>query len=774
MLTPPLRSFTVLSRLAGLSLRRPGVVLALYALLTGAAAAGLFRLELRTDGSTLYPSGDPVVAQTVADNRRFRETDQVILLVSSRPGGPPVASPAGFLFLQKLGAQIQRLPEVDVLGVHSIANLVDPPEDLRNLRIETYFESWRSGRRSFPGMLARIRELPLAQGLFLAPDGRQAAVYVQLREGADRRELLDDLRRLAAAHAQEPFALRITGPAAAESELGDAVLRDLARLVPLTIAAFALLLWLGLRSAGGLLLPMVQVVSTLVWTLGLMGWAGVPVTLVTTILPVVLIALSMTDEVHLLERIRDRLAADPEAGRRVAAEAAFADLTAPLALSSWINAAGFLSFLTATLEPLRWFGLFAGAGILVAMLFTFSLVPALIAVLPESWIEPRRRRQDGGSAKDAGFLGPFFARHARASAIAGAVLAAAAIPGLFLLRVQDSWVDNFAPSSPLVRAERQLNRSFWGSYRYDLVFDGPPGFFWTPAGARLLEQVHGLAADAPHVGGAFSVLPIFEKAALARGDRPPVSALEAMEVRRIGALTEILRIRLHLGQLLSLDGGGARVRFFVRNADFATAQTLAADLQRRVPPLVAQAGSDITWHASGDVPVALQVVGSIVGNQLRSLAGSAALIAILLLAALRSLRLAVIVMIPVLATNLLLFAGLGYAGIPLGIATSMFAALTLGAGIDFALHYLTAWRRERQAGLSHDAAIQATLRTAGRGLRWNATVLAVGFAVLAISTVKPNGSLGLLLGVAMVLSYATTLIFLPELLRWVEGKRRGV
>ncbi|HEX3530081.1 MAG TPA: MMPL family transporter, partial [Thermoanaerobaculia bacterium] len=144
---------------------------------------------------------------------------------------------------------------------------------------------------------------------------------------------------------------------------------------------------------------------------------------------------------------------------------------------------------------------------------------------------------------------------------------------------------------------------------------------------------------------------------------------------------------------------------------------------------------------------------------------------LLLLAALRSVRLSLALMIPVLATNLLLFAGLGYARLPLGIASSMFAALTLGAGIDFALHYMIAWQRERRRGLSQDEAVQATLRTAGRGLRWNATVLAFGFAVLAVSAVRPNASLGLLLGVAMVLSYTTTLLFLPELLR--RGERRG-
>jgi predicted RND superfamily exporter protein len=127
-------------------------------------------------------------------------------------------------------------------------------------------------------------------------------------------------------------------------------------------------------------------------------------------------------------------------------------------------------------------------------------------------------------------------------------------------------------------------------------------------------------------------------------------------------------------------------------------------------------------------------------------------------------------MAPVLAATLLLFGALGYAGVPLGIATSMFAALTLGAGVDFALHYVHAYRRERRAGRPHDEAVLATLRTAGRGVLWNAVVLACGFSVLAVSAIKPNASLGLLLAAAMLVSYATTVGLLPEILRrWGGG-----
>ena len=66
-------------------------------------------------------------------------------------------------------------------------------------------------------------------------------------------------------------------------------------------------------------------------------------------------------------------------------------------------------------------------------------------------------------------------RPGRAAAVGGAVLAAA-LPGIFTLRVQDSWVDNFDPDAEIVLAEEAFNASFWGSYRYDVVFEAPEPF----------------------------------------------------------------------------------------------------------------------------------------------------------------------------------------------------------------------------------------------------------------------------------------------------------
>jgi hypothetical protein len=767
-----------MTALARFSLRRPVLVLALLALGTALAARGLFSLELRTDGAAIYPTDDPVVLQSQADRERFQEPEQVILLITSLPGGPAVQSPEGLRFLLSSHREIQAIPDVAMAGVRSLALRMARPRPDGPLRLHPVIENAASipdDPAAFAALVKEIDRSMLVRELFLSRDGRSAAIYVHLRTGAGRQDLIRGLETWIESRSRSPFRLRLTGPAVAEAELGNAVLRDLRRLVPMMIAAVALLLWLSLRTIGGVLIPLLEVLATLVCTLGIMGWTGVPVTLVTTILPVLLMALSITDEIHLLERVRQRLpdeAGEPRERLIRSAAGAYADLARPLYLSSLTTAAGFLSFGSASILPLRQFGIFAAVGLVIAMIFSFALVPALIALLPESWIVRRGKPQEDKAALPS--WERLVARHSKGAALAGLVVAVLAVPGLFLLKVQDSWVDNFDPRSDLVTAERDFNRVFWGSYRFDVVFEGQRLFFQTPRGLALLEDFHNRARTAPHVGGILSPVPplklIGETVLHHRG---PLSNMTPDTAMQAVAWLEAAQKWLDLRQVLTYDLDAARARLFVRNADFERGRELRGWLEQRLPALSSRYG--VRAHLSGDVPVGLEVVGAIVRNQLRSIGWTMLQISLLLLVVLRSLRLTATALAPVLAAALIMFAVLGYGGIPLGIATSMFAAVNLGAGVDFALHFVHAYRREYRDGgegidhaAAHEQAILATLRTGGRGLLWNALVLAFGFSVLTVSAIKPNASLGLLLALAMLVSYGTTLIFLPELLRRVE------
>jgi predicted RND superfamily exporter protein len=718
-----------MSLLARHALAHPRLWLIAIGLVTLVLAGGLLRLELRTEGAALHPVGHPGIEAAERDRVRFLDPRQVVLLAHAPPGAPSLASPAGFRFLRELHGELRSLSAVRSGGVVSIAGLLRVTPDTAGLSLDTWLASIPEDPDAFAALVERTRQVSGTNGLLLSADGRLAAFYLPLSEDREVPELVAEVQGWLDAYTAAPFELWLTGPEVAEATLGEQVLRDLAVFVPVMMVVITVLLAATLRTPGGVLIPLAEAGLVLVWVFGAMGWAGVPVTLVTTILPVVLMAMAITDELHLLERVQTHAAVRP---LPEAVATAIAEVGRPIVATSVTTALGFLSFLAATVVPMRQFGLFTALGILLAMALTFCWIPALIVSLPRAWFVPRASRRPLTAAP----VGRLVAARPALALGVGLLAVAACVPGVFRLRVQDAWVDNFAPDAPLVRAEQAFNESFWGSYRFDVVLEAERDFFYGPAGAQLTEEIRGLADGAPHVGGAVTYLEPLAQVAHALGEERRLSSLSALRLADVATVAEMGENRLWLRQLLTDDGDAARARLFANDANYERASRLRDYLEGHLPRLAAR--YDVAYHYSGDLPVALAVVGAIVSNQLRSIGWALATVALSLFLFFERGRGALIAMVPVVAALTVVFGGMGYAGIPLGIATSMFAALTVGIGVDFGVHFLHRYQHLRRQGKTSAAATTAALASTGLVLRWNAIVAAVGVRFGPAAVAEPS------------------------------------
>ncbi len=277
-----------------------------------------------------------------------------------------------------------------------------------------------------------------------------------------------------------------------------------------------------------------------------------------------------------------------------------------------------------------------------------------------------------------------------------------------------------------------------------------------------MERVEAIAARAPNTTAVLTYLtPLGEIArALDRSDR--LSSLAPMEVADLATIAEISENRLYMRQLVTESGDAARARLFVRDADYDRAVALRAYLDEHLPALAATFG--VRAHYSGDLPAALATVAAIVSNQLRSITAALLTVGALLVVAVGVGGMLVCI-IPAAAAVIVVLGAMGHAGVPLGIATSMFASLTVGVGADFGIHLLHQYRVERAAGRSSAEAVAATIDKVGTAVGWNCLVLAAGFLVLTVSALRPNHSLGVLLASAMVVSYGGAIMLSPCLLR---------
>ena len=179
------------------------------------------------------------------------------------------------------------------------------------------------------------------------------------------------------------------------------LLSDLVALIPFVAVIVLLSLYFSFRTVSGTLLPLVTVLVSTIWSVGLLALLKLPFTIIGSMIPVVLIACGSAYGIHVmthyyigLERIEGPLTKEHRAN---AIEFALKDVWVAVLLAAITTVAGFISNVTSPLRPLRSFSVFAAAGVAFSLLLSMTLIPALLYVLPAS--AAGRASADGDSRR---------------------------------------------------------------------------------------------------------------------------------------------------------------------------------------------------------------------------------------------------------------------------------------------------------------------------------------------------------------------------------------
>ena len=750
---------------------RPRTTLAAVALLTLAAMAGMSRLELRMDGRALVPPDSPAVTFDREVREVFGVRDPlVILLESRRPEG--IYHPG---FLRRLIDVTEAVRGIEGIPDEQIVSLATERRDRvypNSLRFRPFLDPFPED----PVLLQRLREDIAAAGILLdgtlvSHDGTAATVLVgvpDVDEIGDRGPIYREVVQRVSPFADEHLDITVVGAPAAEALLGHHILEDMALLLPLSMATMAVLLFLRLGRAWGVVLGLLEVSSCLLATFGLMGWWGVPVSLTSGVLPLVLVSLSLADEVHVFTHYQNLLAradGEPQAGILVRC---FQDMLPPILVTSLTTAFGFLSFLASPIAPIRQFGAFAALGILYGLFFSITAIPVALTLLPAAAL---RRRHEERPREDR-LLRPFLAavRRPRRTLAATFVLAAVLSLGIKDLFVQDSWIEGFAPGSEFRQDTDRVNAHLLGTHNL-LVHLAVSGEGTPPAGdgrqgwlidPGLLEEIgrfENHLRGRPEVGGVLGPHSHLSTVAYlwhARKEGSRAIPGDPVKVARVYRFFDIVRGK-HRRQEVVDDGlDRALVNVFLKNANYRETQRLIDDMM---------AWDGLKSHrvelsVAGDVAVSQAMIPAIVESQVSSLLWSLAGAFLTLVVLLRSVRTAAVAALPATLAVACVFGVMGWLGIPLGVATSMFCAIALGIGVDYATHFMAARQRAREQGAENSTL--SALRDAGPPILTDMVVVAASFAWMGLSQVPSNARLGELVALSLGLAALFTLLGLAS------------
>jgi uncharacterized protein len=760
----------LITHLLRCSVRHPRLVITVVGVITVCALVFIPRIQLRLDGRSLIPSNLPQFAEGDQAAARFELRDLVLIGVGNEESG--IYTPET---LQRMARLSNGLGGIEGVVPESVISLSTVPRvALVDDKVDTsplYRHEDQINTETIQQLRREVVKRGYNTGTLISADGKGAAIIAKVEPGADRYRLLQETRSLIARESSGQDSIYLSGSALAQAVLGEATATDLARLIPAVIAILGVMLFLSFRHPAPALLSLTEIGVSLIWMSGLMGLTGQPVFVTTLVLPVVLICVGVSDDVYALGHYFNEAERAEHSTTEETIVAAFSSAARPVGMTAVSTVVGLLSMAAVSLNPLRVFGLFGSAAIIFSTLFTFSLLPALLALMKPHvrWKGDHAVVALGGRPATSALRLLTGGASPRRVAICALLVAACAVVAATRLRVDDSWIRNLPSDSDIVRGDRFFNEKMAGTTALELMVDATHGaWFNSKEGLAALGSLEWTIARVSHVG---AVNCLFNDVARTNSSLMGLNYEAYRAALRSGRLPftnddverafKVLSHASAMRERVDEQHRWARVTVFIRDADYSRIDNVLRAAER----VTSDQGLGHKIVPFGDGWISYLTVRLLVEGQASSIALALTTDLILITILLGSFRMGFIAVLPVAFSLLLVLAALALAGTPLGIANSMFAGIALGIGLDFAIHLTTAYRQKLGQGMPASEALRSTLELTGPAVCVSAASITAGFSVLLLSEIAPNVQLGLMICLCLVTCAVTTLLLIPSLLK---------
>ncbi len=551
-------------------------------------------------------------------------------------------------------------------------------------------------------------------------------------------------------------------------------LEDLKVMIPMLLAVMAAALFLIFKTGRGILVPLGVMMGAIIWTMGSMALLDVPMYTISTMLPVILVAIGIGDSVHLMSNYYNKVFEDPYRPAGEIVREAISELGAPLMTTSITTAMGFLALLFAEMPPFKVFGLFTVLGIFFSWLFTVTFAAAMLSLMQPKvagYLAKRRSmrvhtEQDRLTRVLVG-TGSHLLAHRKPALIVLAMVLVVAAVGSSKLYVNSSWLSDFKEGTEVRVATDILNERMDGSIFLNVVVEAEEaGGLKSLSLLKKIDALQEYAESLPYVGDSLSVVDFLEsmnKTLHAEDEQYKVLPATTAEISELLYLYSVSGQPELLDEVVDFDYQRANITISIKTDQTKYLHMIIDDINDFVETTFQNEKVDVNMAGSAN--------NSYIWAELlidsQSIAIVFSKIGILLIAALmfRSWGAGMATVIPVALTTLIVASAAGWLDIPLDVSTALAAGVAIGVGVDYAVHYIFRYTREFKRCENHEEAVFATLRTVGRTIVFNAVVVSAGFSVLLLSQFPPHVKLGAFVVAYMIISCLVALFVLPLLYR---------
>lgn len=742
--------------------RRPGLILIGLVLITALALAQLvdFRtgevhLDIDPSVDSLLPDDDPELVYYERVRYIFGNEESVVVALAS----DDAFSAGNLARVERLTERLEALP-----NVHHVLSLTTA----KSLRAdESGVEFGGMEQRDFndPSVRGQLRsdilENPLYQGTLISDDGKVSAMVIYF-EGLSDTDFVElgIPEQIYAIGDEERGDARIwvTGSPVVKAAVSGALMDSFWITVPAIVAIVSVLLLLAFRSIRAVLLPVLAITISLVWTLALLAWMDRSLNVVTILVPPLVITLGLAYSMHVISEYYSTCRASAGADRRGIVLTVLGHVGLPLVISGATTAAGLLALSLNSLAAIREFSLLSLIGVTFAALVVLTFIPAALSLLPL----PANADRDPGAQffkRIGSRLIGFDTRNRRPIMITGLIALAIALIGTARIEVGTSATGGLAEDLPARIDFEAINQALGGANSFYIVIESPDeDTFVEPENLARLESLQAWLAEQPEVGSSTSLVDHIKliNQTMHDGDEVFRAVPESKP----------------LAKQLLFFGGGEDIDAYV-DSTYRTACVLVrinvddtrdiAKLMDRTQERLRQIPYPMEARISGNLVLVARTVDDIARGQLLSISAALLVVYVILASMFASFRTGMMALLPNVLTVAVYFGTLGLLGITLNTTTSLIACIALGIAVDDTIHFMVRFNTEARATGQEGTAVQRALIGVIRPVTFTSIVVVLSFLVLTASDLRSQVQFGALAAFTVAVAWLIDLTLTPAL-----------
>jgi predicted RND superfamily exporter protein len=531
-------------------------------------------------------------------------------------------------------------------------------------------------------------------------------------------------------------------------------------------------------------LPMLCCVVSAICMIGLLGWFGWEVTVVSSNFISLQLIMTMAIAIHLIVRYRELLVKSPQAPNHQLILDTVRLKLRPCVYAVLTTIAGFGSLVLCDILPVITFGWMMMAGLIVSLIVTFLLFPAVLMLIPKE--TPPGGRQWRFSLTS--ILARFTEAHgAPIVALSGAVLILSLI-GIARLEVENCFIDYFKQNSEIHQGMKVIDQSLGGTTPLDVIVDfestdalpdaNQPAaaesndifdefelavtdekYWFTAEKMTRVKAVHHYLDHLSETGKVLSLATVLKVAEKLNGGK----ALDSFELALLYSQTPEHFKTMLIKPYVSVEH--SQVRFWVRVKDSDKTLRRNQLLKKIKTDLTGTLGFDVeSVHLAGLLVLYNNMLQSLFGSQILTLAITVLALMGMFLVLFRSLKVALIAIFPNVLSVAAVLGVMGWLNTPLDMMTITIAAISVGIAVDDTIHYIHRFKYEFQKDRRYLPTMHRCHGSIGHAMYYTSVTIIIGFSILALSNFIPSVYFGLLTGLAMFIALLAALTLLPQML----------